>query len=169
MDWRRQTEVGMFVLAAQAFCRVVEVQSSELDVWAKGMLQSTIALYSAGLALTQLVVASGREESDEAAGVSTEQWKELYDRLGTFLGGKRWYVTAGVEAELADASQGSLYGDLADDLADIYRDIQPGLQRWETEGDEYLGDIVWEWRFLFIAHWGHHAIAASEYLHRFVF
>ena len=43
---------------------------------------------------------------------------------------------------------------LADDLADIWRDVKRGLILYESGATEAA---VWEWRFHFSAHWGHHA------------
>ena len=44
--------------------------------------------------------------------------------------------------------------DLADDLADIWNDVKRGLILYESGAIEAA---VWEWRFHFSAHWGHHA------------
>jgi len=157
--------------AAQNFCSVVGNPSGEPCSWIKDVLLSTLALYAAGLALSQLPMAEVSDREDESEGrMSMEQWKELYNRLSAFLGEKKWYATVDFETQWTHQPQESLYGDLADDLADIYRDVMPGLRRWSSAGDEYLGNIVWDWQFHFAAHWGgDHASVALGYLHYLVF
>jgi hypothetical protein len=53
-------------------------------------------------------------------------------------------------------------GVLADDLMDIHRDLRRGLACW-TAG--VSGEALWEWRFGFDTHWGHHAVCALAALY----
>jgi Domain of unknown function (DUF5063) len=169
--WRTQAEVSAFIQTAQKFCSVVENSHEELHIWIKDVLLSTTALYAAGLVLSQIPTPELSDVKDEREQNNLEgQWKALYNRLSTLLREKRWYGYIDFETQLAHQAQEQLYGDLADDLADIYRDVKPGLRRWNITADEYLGDIVWDWQFHFTSHWGEdHAVAALGYLHHLVF
>lgn len=52
---------------------------------------------------------------------------------------------------------------LTDDILDIHRDLKRGLAR--IAAGEAERAAVWEWRFSFDAHWGHHAVGALGALH----
>lgn len=57
----------------------------------------------------------------------------------------------------------AIHCSLADDIADIYRDLKEGLVLMEKpNGAE---NAVWEWRFGFGSHWGHHALSALKAIH----
>ncbi|HEV2654674.1 MAG TPA: DUF5063 domain-containing protein [Ktedonobacteraceae bacterium] len=166
--WRVQAEVAAFMQAAQKFCSVIENPAADLRIWIKDVLLSTAVLYTVGLALSQIPTPEITDVETERQPI--EQWQELYNHLSTLLREKRWYACVSFETHPAHQVQKQLYGDLADDLADIYRDVITGLRRWNTTADEYLGDIVWDWQFHFIHHWGDdHAAAALRYLHYLVF
>ena len=51
-------------------------------------------------------------------------------------------------------------GWLTDDLFDIWSDLKDGLLLLDAGAKET--DVVWEWRFLFWAHWGGHAVGAPS-------
>jgi hypothetical protein len=53
-------------------------------------------------------------------------------------------------------------GSLADDLGDIFKDVVKGLRLYQAG---WPASAVWDWRFLFWAHWGDHAASANRALH----
>jgi hypothetical protein len=57
----------------------------------------------------------------------------------------------------------AIYASLADDIADIYRDLKEGLVLMENNAA--LQNALWEWRFGFDSHWGHHAMSALKTIH----
>ncbi|MCA1629324.1 MAG: DUF5063 domain-containing protein, partial [Acidobacteria bacterium] len=58
-----------------------------------------------------------------------------------------------------------VFNSLNDDLADIYRDVKEGLTLFDQQ---YVVEAVWEWRFNFQIHWGHHLVGAQRALHQFL-
>lgn len=52
--------------------------------------------------------------------------------------------------------------DIADDLSDVWRDLKRGIILYKAG---HVDAAVWEWRFHFIMHWGHHATGALYALH----
>ncbi len=169
MQWRLQTEVCTFVQAAQQFCQVVDAPAGEPEIWAKKVLQTLLPLCSAGLALSSFEIEVSDSKKMPAAPFTTKQWQQLFGRLSMFLGERKYYSQLDFESWRKPDQQEAFVGDLADDLADIYGDILPGIQQWNSEAEEYLGDIVWDWQFGFTHHWGDHAIAAIGYLHYLTF
>ncbi|MBP3730640.1 MAG: DUF5063 domain-containing protein [Mailhella sp.] len=53
-------------------------------------------------------------------------------------------------------------GDLYDDLMDIARDLQSGIEEYETGR---RGNAVWEWRIRLDSHLGQHSVDAMRVLH----
>lgn len=61
-----------------------------------------------------------------------------------------------------------MIGTLADGLAAISCDLSPGLQAvFECRGG-VLYSVIWQWRFDFFSHWGHHAIDAIQTIHSLI-
>lgn len=53
-------------------------------------------------------------------------------------------------------------GDVADDLTDMYSDLIKGLWLFDRG---HTRAAVWNWKFTFDVHWGHHAVSALRALH----
>lgn len=113
-------------------------------------------LVAAAVALPDVEVTT----SETSPSVGHEAWTVRFGALDAALGSAAAYWTAlpiGVgEADVALAP-------LADDLADIWRDLRSALDWLDSGADP--ADAVWEWRFGFETHWGHHAVQALRALH----
>ena len=102
----------------------------------------------------------GDETINIKGGMTHGQWEEMYSRLKEELGD--WDLYSQVFDPTKDREV--IYGSLADDIADIYRDVKGGIVLYQT-GLASPDHIVWEWRFSFYSHWGHHAIDALRTIH----
>jgi hypothetical protein len=169
LNLRNLPEVVRFVQAARAYCDLVECPNSDTELWVKGLLQSVSQLYSSVLQLPDLDV----EEFDKVPDIFDIDhggWQGIWNRIGNLLGEARWYWAYFDPTEPLDSEEKPLVGDLADDLADIYLDIKPGLAAWDTGIDEYVPEILWDWKEIcFDSHWGLHAVDALRALHRLVY
>lgn len=86
------------------------------------------------------------------------EWQKLYQSLKDKLGDADLYRMVFNAAKDAEA----IHGSLADDIADIYRDLKEGLILKDEASPR---NAIWEWRFGFDSHWGHHAIDALKAIH----
>jgi hypothetical protein len=58
--------------------------------------------------------------------------------------------------------------ELADDLAEVYHDIRHDLAQLangQRDGEPTWSNAIWEVRFGFWTHWGHHAVSAMKVMH----
>ncbi|MDD5289385.1 MAG: DUF5063 domain-containing protein [Dehalococcoidales bacterium] len=53
---------------------------------------------------------------------------------------------------------------LSDDFTEIYENLKPSLRDWDKVTPAQRLDIIWEWKFVFGAHWGEHAVIAFRAL-----
>ena len=85
--------------------------------------------------------------------MSHAEWVNLFRSLEGTLGRHNvyWLVFDPYEHE----DENLITGTLADDLADIYRDLDLLQVR---SAQNVSNDVVWQWRFGFYEHWGHHAV-----------
>jgi len=53
-----------------------------------------------------------------------------------------------------------IYASISDDLTDVWNDVKKGLSIFDSGKPNCIEDAVWNWRFLFGSHWGHHTAGA---------
>jgi uncharacterized phage infection (PIP) family protein YhgE len=83
-------------------------------------------------------------------------YRLLHEKLGD-SDSYRLVFNAAKDKEAISAS-------LADDISDIYQDLRGGLVLME-KNPASPQDALWEWRFGFDSHWGHHATSALKTIH----
>ena len=54
---------------------------------------------------------------------------------------------------------------LFDDLADIYRDLFDGIQYYQRNEQDDIGQAIWAWRWGYEHHWGEHMYTALKTVH----
>ena len=101
----------------------------------------------------------------DSARKHVEVWRPLYTSLGDQLAEYNYYWEIFDPYQLSEPIEGSL----ADDLSDLYLDLSEGLELWENGDAALRRSIVWEWRFRFEIHWGHHAIDAMRAIHALLY
>jgi hypothetical protein len=102
----------------------------------------------------------GAAAKDEPAKKDSGEWARLFESLKEKLGDANlyWHIFNPTKIEEP------IYGSLADDIADIYGDLRKGLVLTK-QGGKMAEEAIWEWRFGFYSHWGHHALSALRTLH----
>ena len=166
MDIRQHPEVLQFRAAAERFCRLLECRSASADQWVEEILAALARLYACGHALPDFGTTEEAPAMYDEFPVVDEEWQRVFSLVHEILGRQSGYWAYFDPSEPPDSGEQPVFGDLGDDLADIYRDIKPGLRAWEVGLEQYLADIVYEWKFpLFGSHWGVHAVSAMRALH----
>jgi hypothetical protein len=66
---------------------------------------------------------------------------------------------------LNETDRGSIMTTIEDDLGDIYADLMDGLAPYDAGR---FTDAVWQWRFLYWAHWGRHAAHAQTAIYAYL-
>ena len=118
------------------------------------------------VALTGLLDAAGRLPEVEPSSVdlpdgpTLDEWRDRFAAVQEALGDWSGYWTT--HSPATEDGEAVLLP-LADDLADIWRDMKRGLTALDAGSAE--ADVMWEWRFGFWTHWGHHATEALRALH----
>jgi hypothetical protein len=144
---------------ARQFCGVIDsARNMNRDDLGLKVYTLLPALISGAIALPSVESSHSKVKAIKAQ--KQAQWGELYSLLEDILGDWNPYY------EVFDPTKDreAIFGSLADDLADIYRDLKEGLVVHDA-GLAPPHDIIWEWRFGFYSHWGHHAIDALRALH----
>ena len=88
------------------------------------------------------------------------QWNEFYELLKEKFGDWTLYLQVFDPTKDKEA----IFGSLADDLADIYRDLKKVLTLREDDHSP-VQNALWQWRFDYYVHRGHHAINALNAIH----
>jgi hypothetical protein len=146
----------MFAVEAAAFQRWACSGGDEGELAAREALLRITRLYSAALVLPP---AWNEAVTDGCrARVDDDEWKAIVAaaaRLPLDYYGE-------VYNPLTVPPDEAAVGSLADDIADIYRDVVTGLREYEAGRPV---EALWQWGFLFGAHWGEHATGAIRALH----
>jgi hypothetical protein len=166
MEIRKHPDVLQFRSAAERFCRLLESKPDDADQWVEEILAALARLYASGHTLPDFGVTDDAPPIYQRFGVGDEEWRRVFSLVHEILGGQSGYWAYFDPSQPRDSGEQPVFGDLGDDLADIYRDVKPGLRAWGTGLEQYLSDIVYEWKFpLFGSHWGVHAVSAMRALH----
>lgn len=141
-----------------------------MNAWIKDVLTSLAELYARALCLPGYGLPEHVIEPPESLNVSDEECASVAKRISDILGKRSMYWAYFDVTITNDPTEKPVAGALWDDLTDIYRDIKPGLKAWDSESDEYLHSIAFDWRYpLFETHWGPHAVDAMRALHQLAF
>ncbi|WP_043098010.1 DUF5063 domain-containing protein [Kallotenue papyrolyticum] len=167
---KEQPTVVHFVESARTFCRLVETDAPESDLWMLQILVAVADLYAAAHHLPVPDLDSARIDPEDRFDLTPSEYREVFLRLGRRLGENRYYPYCFDSTDLSPNQPPPGIGDLADDLADIYRDIKPGLRAWDANIADFVSDIIFEWKEpLFRTHWGRHAVDVLRVLHSLVY
>ena len=104
------------------------------------------------------------EESELSDPLGDDGWRAIFESLTDTLGELDLYWEVFDPTALGDDDP--MTATLSDDLADIYRDLRRGLG---LPGSPLPSRAVWDWRFDFESHWGHHAIDALRTMHALMY
>jgi hypothetical protein len=137
--------VDKFVHVVREYCSWAESPRDSQTQNVIEALSILSRLYSFALGLPDVF---GEED---APPIPDEDWKRVYQRFGSLPFN---YYSSCFDPHVVPGEE-PVVSDAADDLADIWRDLKQGLALYEAG---YIEAAVWEWRFHFYIHWGHHAV-----------
>lgn len=170
MSLRELPDAAAFYRAARDYCHLLEGGLMNDDAWGQSVLASLARLYACGHALTEVGLPDDAPDLPDEFDVTKDQYREVFNRLSDLFGSHAGYWCYFDPTEPPDAKEEPVFGLLTDDLADIYRDVVPGVRGWESQRDELLPTILFDWKIpLFHSHWGCHAVSAMRALHPLVY
>jgi hypothetical protein len=164
-----------FLKIAGQFIELIEAENIPTEQFYKQAHRTLIDLYSSGHKLEQIDLKYSSADSD--FGVTDQEFfKNKNQALISTLGKDCFYWEVFdptyTEKENGQPLQGWKVTDkepsqgwLVDDFADIYRDLKIEMEKMEIGTDEAIEDALWQMKWGFINHWGHHCINALRYLH----
>ena len=144
--------IERFVDTARRFCLWAEGDPQDSRSEARTARRLVAELY---LHVMDLPDVSGDADAPE---IGDDQYRLIFKRFGALPFN---YYSQCFNPLVVPAEE-PVIADVADDLADIWRDVKRGLVLYERGAIEAA---VWEWRFNFSAHWGHHACGSLYALH----
>jgi hypothetical protein len=158
-----ETSVTFFIQVAEDYCTLIENGGSDNPwLFARECLVSVLELYRAAV----LLPATEPHSLKFKARLEYGLWNTTRQRLQKKLSrDEYWMVFEPLETEQPDA----LVGSLSDDLASIWRDVKPHLTILSNGGAPAVAEAIWQWRFGFETHWGHHASGAVSGLQALCF
>lgn len=151
--------IDKFAEAARTFLTWCETAHSPLNAAAfkHEALRKLADIYAAGFLLPDVEFS----DSPEFPRVSAEQRKSIASNL---LGLPfQYYWTVFTPSDL-EGDRTPVCGDLFDDFEDIYGDLRNGLAVYHAG---YAEAAAFDWRQMFEAHWGRHAVEAMQALHSY--
>jgi hypothetical protein len=159
-----------FGAVARKYCDIVDSSSTSdrSDLLAQiyevlpTLIDAAIHLPDAG---TLVVDAEDEEDENSRDANPTPSpdggaWDELHRSLKKRLGDTDTYLTVFDAATDKEA----IHGSLSDDIAEIYRDLKDDLVLMDRNAAAPQ-NALWEWRYGFDSHWGHHAMSALKTIH----
>lgn len=161
--------------AAAAYCEVIETAADTPRVaFVESIARTMSVVVASAYQLPSLDLDDSAEDAPmiDTAPITHEQWLIQYGAVRNTL--REWdnYWTTFRAYDLDETTRRpnlSLPHDhavnisLADALTDIWRDLRDGLNNLAIGVPKY--EVVWEWRFTFIYHWGLHATDALRAIH----
>jgi hypothetical protein len=161
-----------FGVIARRYCALVDTADNlEKDQLLLDLYRILPDLVSEAIRLPDVDLYGRDEPEDLNEGSSAErpsapmsgvEWRALYELLRKRLGDVDLYWTVFDPTDSKDTE--AIRGSLADDVADIYRDLKEVLNLTDKSAISPQ-EAIWDWRFSFYSHWGHHAFSALRTLH----
>lgn len=164
-----------FLKVAGHFIELIEADNIPAEQFYRQVHGTLIDLYSYGHKLEQIELKYSSADSD--FGVTDDEFfKNKNQALISTLGKDCFYWEVFdptyIEKDNGQPEQGwkitdkePLQGWLVDDFADIYHDLKIEIEKIKIGTDEAIEDALWQMKWSFLNHWGHHCINALRYLH----
>jgi len=152
-----------FLKVAGEFIDIIEADNISKEKFYKRVFPTLIDLYSSGQKLEEIELKYSSADSDFGK-TDDEFFKNKNQALISTLGFNAYYwevYDPYVDEKENEATQGCL----VDDFADIYRDLKIEFEKMKLRTDEAIEDALWQMKFSFIHHWGHHCVSALRALH----
>ncbi|MBP6003642.1 MAG: DUF5063 domain-containing protein [Pyrinomonadaceae bacterium] len=148
-----EQDIQKFVEIAKQFCTWIEGSPDDAELEIAAIQRLLADLHAAVVRLEDLECGDVMEDE-----VSTEYWKLVRERFINLPFDGYWDIFDPLDLE----PEPPVFNLLSDDLADIYGDVKEGLLLYEKG---FVVEAVWQWRFTFSTHWGHHLTGAQRAVH----
>jgi hypothetical protein len=170
MNIRELPDVVAFYEAGRKFCGILEQEPTDVDVWGRSILSALAILYARGHILPEPGLPDNAPDLPSEFDVTQQDYDTVARRMARSFAQRNSYWCYFDPIDPDNLGDKPTCGMLSDDLSDIYRDILPGIRAWQSQRDELLHTIVFDWKIPnFGSHWGPHAISAMRALHALVF
>ncbi len=149
-----------FLKAARQYVALMESETLTNEEFFRKMHKTLAELYLAALSLKDITLVHSDGETDFL--VPEDEIMKIHKSVFSYTGDD------GVYWKIFDPSRKEkpVQVWLQDDLADIYRDLKRELYKIDRIGtNEAVEDALWQLKFGFKAHWGHHCVDAMRVLH----
>jgi hypothetical protein len=147
--------IELFADVVRRYCAWAEGEFHQPRAEMQRARQLLAELYLAVINLPNLEI----EEKENFACISHDECLRIFRKFGSLPIDQYWDVFNPLE------DTEPVLNSLADDLADIYHDVKAGLILFEAN---HFSDAVWDWRFNFQIHWGHHLVGAQRTIHEYL-
>ncbi|MCB1314725.1 MAG: DUF5063 domain-containing protein [Leptospiraceae bacterium] len=155
------TPIGEFLSVARSFCAFCERNPvPPIRNFIEECLSGIVDLYRNALMLPEIHITRRFEAENEDF---LKDYAQVAKRISIFLGqyDVYWFV---YNPYYQDGEE-PVCSTISDDLGDIYSDIKRNLRIIDTAELSAIEHGLWELRFLFQNHWGHHAVCAMSAIH----
>ncbi|MEP5611274.1 MAG: DUF5063 domain-containing protein, partial [Cyclobacteriaceae bacterium] len=153
-------ETTAFLEAASEFCGELENgTANQLEFCNELFIKLSNLIFRA----SQLAQVSLDYDKDSKGRLTEEEQKIVLKKTSDRIGDHQYYWTKfnPIDNDVMEL----VAGDLVDDLGDIYADIKPNLRTLEQGELAEQESALWELKFFFETHWGHHAVDALRTLY----
>lgn len=152
LDEELRPKIEKFAEIASRFCQWAESAPDEIK---SDMNFAQRILAELNLAVQDLPDGVYGDDEVSLPDVSKEQWQKVRERFGKLPIDGYWLIYDPSKSE----NDKPVFGLFSDDFADIYRDLKYGLDVFNAG---HLEEAVWEWKFNYTIHWGHHLLDAQR-------
>jgi hypothetical protein len=172
-DFLERESTKSFLVASRHFVALFENDQTKNIVYFEQVHAALVDLYSAGYKLDEIDLIYSDNEKDYDREVIFDRNKvwdcselgedafywEVFDPRYSVINNK---PIKGWTKKDKEPTQGYL----VDDFLDIYRDLKIELEKIDKiETDGAIEDALWQMKWSFINHWGHHCVNAIRALH----
>ena len=154
--------VTAFYQQAKAYCQFIDAMKDGSDDRPFTHLLELLT----NLASSVLQLPADYEAVDvpEIPRINQDQWSEIARAINS-VAGKGIAKLMDYYIEGKDFDNMTRADMLFDDLADIYRDLFDGIQYYQRNEQDDIGQAIWAWRWGYEHHWGEHMYTALKTVH----
>ena len=143
-----------FAIVARRYCNWAESAPGDPPIEMQQARELLSELHRVAIGLPEVP----HLDDVDVQGRTYEQYQATCQRFGNLPVDGYWDVLNPLKIEANEAT----YQTLSDALADIYGDVKRGLSFYKSG---HMNNAVFEWRLLFMVHWGQHLISAQRAIH----
>lgn len=159
-DFLTRPEVKDFIISARQYCEFMEsTQESDPIGFLKKTRELLLSLYQKGLTFP-LYHGDFDEDIEDMLG---ERYFVVLDQINKKIGKVDYYSHVYDPSNFQNNKP--VTGSLTDDLGDIYRDLKRALLKLDADSENAKEGALWDFHFLFRAHYGEHIINAVYAMH----